>query len=140
MKTKTIKDIDVNGKKVLVRVDFNVPLSSKDPNDDIFVTDDFEHAHEVGVFLVAAQSLHLAVARDQEDRRRVGADMVQRRKRVDQRLRLGEPLLLAHRHVGNRVTAERNEAGNSIGVDVVFGQPAFVDSDHARQVSASRMA
>ena len=40
MKTKTIQDIDVNGKKVLVRVDFNVPLSSKDPNDDIVVTDD----------------------------------------------------------------------------------------------------
>lgn len=40
MKTKTIEDIDVNGKKVLVRVDFNVPLSSKDPNDDIYVTDD----------------------------------------------------------------------------------------------------
>ncbi len=40
MKTKTIQDIDVNGKKVLVRVDFNVPLSSKDPNDNIYVTDD----------------------------------------------------------------------------------------------------
>jgi phosphoglycerate kinase len=40
MQTKTIEDIDVNGKKVLVRVDFNVPLSSKDPNDDIYVTDD----------------------------------------------------------------------------------------------------
>lgn len=40
MNKKTITDIDVNGKKVLVRVDFNVPLSSKDPNDDITVTDD----------------------------------------------------------------------------------------------------
>jgi len=37
---KTIEDIDVQGKKVFVRVDFNVPLSSKDPNDDITVTDD----------------------------------------------------------------------------------------------------
>jgi phosphoglycerate kinase len=33
MSKKTITDIDVQGKKVLVRVDFNVPLSSKDPND-----------------------------------------------------------------------------------------------------------
>ena len=33
MNKKTIKDIDVQGKKVLVRVDFNVPMSSKDPND-----------------------------------------------------------------------------------------------------------
>jgi phosphoglycerate kinase len=37
---KTVTDIDVKGKKVLVRVDFNVPLSSKDPNDEIVVTDD----------------------------------------------------------------------------------------------------
>ena len=40
MNKKTIEDIDVNGKKVLVRVDFNVPLSSKDPNDEITVTND----------------------------------------------------------------------------------------------------
>ncbi len=41
MNKKTVTDIDVNGKKVLVRVDFNVPLSSKDPNDpNITVTDD----------------------------------------------------------------------------------------------------
>ncbi len=40
MNKKTVRDIDVNGKKVLVRVDFNVPLSSKDPKDDIQVTDD----------------------------------------------------------------------------------------------------
>ncbi|MDX1416349.1 MAG: phosphoglycerate kinase [Candidatus Promineifilaceae bacterium] len=40
MNKKTITDIDVQGKKVLVRVDFNVPLSSKDPDDNITVTDD----------------------------------------------------------------------------------------------------
>ncbi len=40
MRKKTIEDIDVQGQKVLVRVDFNVPLSSKDPNDEIKVTDD----------------------------------------------------------------------------------------------------
>ena len=40
MNKKTVRDIDVNRKKVLVRVDFNVPLSSKDPKDDIKVTDD----------------------------------------------------------------------------------------------------
>lgn len=40
MNKKTVRDIDVKGKKVLVRVDFNVPLSSKDPGDDIAVTDD----------------------------------------------------------------------------------------------------
>jgi phosphoglycerate kinase len=40
MNKKTVKDIDLKGKTVLVRVDFNVPLSSKDPEDEIFVTDD----------------------------------------------------------------------------------------------------
>ncbi len=40
MNKKTVADINVQNKKVLVRVDFNVPLSSKDPNDDITVTDD----------------------------------------------------------------------------------------------------
>lgn len=40
MNKKTVRDIDVQGKKVLVRVDFNVPLSSKNPADTITVTDD----------------------------------------------------------------------------------------------------
>lgn len=40
MNKKTVKDIDVSGKKVLVRVDFNVPLSGKDPAETITVTDD----------------------------------------------------------------------------------------------------
>ena len=33
MNKKTVKDLDVKGKKVLVRVDFNVPLS-KENNED----------------------------------------------------------------------------------------------------------
>jgi phosphoglycerate kinase len=37
---KTIVDSDILNRKVLVRVDFNVPLSSKDPTEDIRVTDD----------------------------------------------------------------------------------------------------
>ena len=37
---KTVADIDVQNKTALVRVDFNVPLSSKDPQDNIVVTDD----------------------------------------------------------------------------------------------------
>ena len=40
MKKKTIADVDVKGKRVLVRVDFNVPLSCKDPNEKILVTDE----------------------------------------------------------------------------------------------------
>lgn len=40
MNKKTIRDISVRGKKLLLRVDFNVPLSSKDPRERITVTDD----------------------------------------------------------------------------------------------------
>ena len=40
MNKKTVSDVDVQGQKVFVRVDFNVPLSSKDPNANITVTDD----------------------------------------------------------------------------------------------------
>ncbi len=40
MNKKTISDIDLKDKKVLVRVDFNVPLSSQDPDEEITVTDD----------------------------------------------------------------------------------------------------
>ncbi|MFN2137544.1 MAG: phosphoglycerate kinase [Candidatus Promineifilaceae bacterium] len=40
MNKKNITDIDPKGKKVFVRVDFNVPLSGKDPNEEITVTDD----------------------------------------------------------------------------------------------------
>lgn len=40
MNKKTVSDIEVKGKTVLARVDFNVPLSSQDPGDNITVTDD----------------------------------------------------------------------------------------------------
>ena len=40
MNKKSIEDINVSGKKVLVRVDFNVPLSGKDPAAGITVADD----------------------------------------------------------------------------------------------------
>ncbi len=40
MNKRTIEDVEVQGKKVFVRVDFNVPLSTKDPNATITVTDD----------------------------------------------------------------------------------------------------
>ncbi len=40
MNKKTVRDIDVKGQRVLMRADFNVPLSSQDPNDEITVMDD----------------------------------------------------------------------------------------------------
>jgi len=40
MNKKTVRDIVVSGKRVLLRVDFNVPLSGKDPEKTITVADD----------------------------------------------------------------------------------------------------
>ena len=40
MRKKTVEDIDLQGKTALVRVDFNVPLSGKDPAERITVSDD----------------------------------------------------------------------------------------------------
>ena len=66
MSKKTVTDIDVHGKKVFVRVDFNVPLSSKDPNEVITVTDDtriraalptLKHLLDHGAALILASHL-----------------------------------------------------------------------------------
>ena len=66
MSKKTVTDIDVDGKKVFVRVDFNVPLSSKDPNEVITVTDDtriraalptLKHLLDHGAALILASHL-----------------------------------------------------------------------------------
>ena len=40
MTKKTVSDITVTGQRVFMRADFNVPLSSKNPADNITVTDD----------------------------------------------------------------------------------------------------
>jgi phosphoglycerate kinase len=75
MNKKTITDVDFNGKKAFVRVDFNVPLSSKDPNAPITVTDDtriqaalptLNHILDQGGALILAS--HLGRPKTAEDR------------------------------------------------------------------------
>ncbi|MDT8307071.1 MAG: phosphoglycerate kinase, partial [Anaerolineae bacterium] len=75
MNKKTIEDINAEGKKVFVRVDFNVPLSSKDPNDEITVTDDtriraalptLHYLLDQGAALILAS--HLGRPKSAEDR------------------------------------------------------------------------
>ena len=66
MSKKTVTAIDVDGKRVFVRVDFNVPLSSKDPGEVITVTDDtriraalptLKHLLDQGAALILASHL-----------------------------------------------------------------------------------
>ncbi|MFO7664008.1 MAG: phosphoglycerate kinase [Chloroflexota bacterium] len=75
MNKKTVTDVDFNGKKAFVRVDFNVPLSSKDPDADITVTDDtriqaalptLNHILDQGGALILAS--HLGRPKTAEDR------------------------------------------------------------------------
>lgn len=75
MNKKTIEDVDVSGKKVFVRVDFNVPLSGKDVSQPITVTDDtrlmaslptLKYLLEQGAALILAS--HLGRPKSAEDK------------------------------------------------------------------------
>jgi phosphoglycerate kinase len=107
MNKKTIYDIDVKGKKALVRVDFNVPLSSKDPDAQITVTDDtriraalptLNHLLEHGAALVLCSHL---------GRPKTAADRQFRMDPVARRLSalLERPVTKLDELVGNQVTA-----------------------------------
>ena len=72
MNKKTIKDIDVNGKKVLVRVDFNVPISDGKITDDnriIQALDTIKYLidHNAKVILLS----HLGKVKEERDRKSV---------------------------------------------------------------------
>ncbi|MBE2201641.1 MAG: phosphoglycerate kinase [Anaerolinea sp.] len=108
MNKKTVTDIDVKGKKVLVRVDFNVPLSSKDPNDtNITVTDDtriraalptLNYLLDHGAALILCSHL---------GRPKTAADRQYRMDPIAQRLSdlLGKPVQKLDEMIGAAVTA-----------------------------------
>jgi phosphoglycerate kinase len=104
---KTVADIDFRGKKALVRVDFNVPLSSKNPADNITVTDDnriraalptLNYLLEGGAALILCSHLGRPVT---------AADKQYAMTPVAQRLAelLGRPVTVTDEVVGEKVTA-----------------------------------
>jgi phosphoglycerate kinase len=107
MTKKTIEDIEVSGRKVLVRVDFNVPLSSKNPQDHITVTDDtrIEAAlPTLNYLLDAGASLILC---SHLGRPKTSADTQYAMNPVAERLSelLGRPVTKLDEVVGESVTA-----------------------------------
>jgi phosphoglycerate kinase len=107
MNKKTVEDINVEGKKVFVRVDFNVPLSSQDPNEEITVTDDtriraslptLNYLLEHGAALILAS--HLGRPKTAEDRQYSMAPVAARLQEL-----LGRPVQTAGGIVGPEVQA-----------------------------------
>ncbi len=103
MNKKTVTDIDVNGKKVLVRVDFNVPLSKSAP---ITVTDDtriraalptLNYLLERGAGLILCS--HLGRPKTAEDKQYAMNPVADRLSQL-----LGRPVTKLDEVVGEQVT------------------------------------
>ncbi|MFW6097014.1 MAG: phosphoglycerate kinase [Chloroflexota bacterium] len=108
MNKKTIEDVDVSGKKVFVRVDFNVPLSSKDVSEPITVTDDtrllasmptLKYLLDQGAALILAS--HLGRPKSAEDKHLAMDPVAKRLQDL-----LGAPVKKADAVVGPEVESE----------------------------------
>jgi phosphoglycerate kinase len=107
MNKKTVSDVDVQGKRVLVRVDFNVPLTGKDPADGIGVTDDtriraalptIEYLLEHGAALILCS--HLGRPKSREDRHLTMDPVASRLQEL-----IGRPVQKVDEVVGDSVQA-----------------------------------
>jgi phosphoglycerate kinase len=104
---KTVADIDFRGKKALVRVDFNVPLSSKNPADNITVTNDnriraalptLNYLLDGGAALILCS--HLGRPATSADKQYAMTPVAQRLSEL-----LGRPVTVTDEVVGEKVTA-----------------------------------
>jgi phosphoglycerate kinase len=144
MNKKTIYDIDVDGKKVLVRVDFNVPLNSKDPDADITVTDDtriraalptLNHLLENGAALILCSHL---------GRPKAATDRQYRMDPVARRLSelLERPVTKVDELVGNQVTAavDRMQPGEVILLENSRFHPGETKNDPNLSAQLAKLA
>ena len=74
----------------------------------ILMSGHFHHTPKIGVLLIAAQHLHLPVARDDNQWRSVRTYVKQRGELVDTRLGIFYPLRLPISEMADRMTAERD--------------------------------
>jgi phosphoglycerate kinase len=144
MNKKTISDISAAEKKVLVRVDFNVPLSSKDPKDEITVTDDtrieaalptLNHLLEQGAALILCS--HLGRPKSAEDRQFAMDPVAARLGEL-----LGKPVTKLDELVGEQVTAavEKMEPGEVIVLENTRFHPGETKNDPALSSQLAELA
>ena len=100
------------------------------------MADNLEHPPEVCILFITPKEFELAVTRNQENRRRIRADMVYRRKVIHNHLGVRDASLLTNRVVGDRLRAQRNQTGKRIRIDSMRRKPALVQTDHRAQVAA----
>ncbi len=141
MRKKTVKEIDVSGKKVLVRVDFNVPLSSNEPEAKITVTDDsriraslptLSYLLEEGASLILCS--HLGRPKSAEDRQYAMDPVARRLGEI-----LGRPVRKLDQVVGQAVSeaAASLEAGQVLLLENTRFHPGEKKNDPelARQLA-----
>lgn len=144
MNKKTIEDIDVRGKKVFVRVDFNVPLSSKDPNDAITVTDDtriraslptLNYLLDHGAALILAS--HLGRPKTAEDRQYSMAPVAKKLEEL-----LGRPVKTVGGVVGPEVqeAARRLQPGEVLLLENTRFEPGETKNDPALSQQLAELA
>lgn len=107
MKKKSVSDIDVSGKKVLVRVDFNVPLSHDEANDALIVADDTRIRAALPTIHYLLEQNAAVILCSHLGRPKSAADTQFRMDPVAKRLQelLNRPVLKIDDVVGERVTA-----------------------------------
>ena len=108
MQKKSVRDIELTGKRVLTRVDFNVPLSGKDPDEVIFVTDDTRINAAIPTINYLLEQGSSIILCSHLGRPKSAADLQFSMNPVSARLEqlLGRPVIKLDEVVGEKATAE----------------------------------
>ncbi len=108
MQKKSVRDIELTGKRVLTRVDFNVPLSGKDPDEVIFVTDDTRINAAIPTINFLLDQGSSIILCSHLGRPKSAADLQFSMNPVSARLEqlLGRPVIKLDEVVGEKATAE----------------------------------
>lgn len=125
---KTIRDYDLNGKKVIIRVDFNVPMKDSIITDDNRIKESLETIryaieHEAKVILLS----HLGRIKTEEDK--IGKSLRPVAVRLSELL--GKPILFVHETRGKRVEEAVSNMKN--GDIVLLENTRFEDVDGKKE-------